>query len=346
MAIVAINSFMKDCEDTNPLGRIESWGTSRTLITDDSPDESTKIAISNHNPKDDQKSQNSCEEFGHNDLLGIPSHQVLAELKEYATEADIDFVCKAAQRNMPQRQTLTLFAKPRRLLAGTSSENTLSKYESIIATLCENLYSLMSQMLKRQILLNPLLDEVICHIGFLAQIYLKSFNAFVQGSNLLEILLNLDLSLPSQCTIGIFSANGTVAHLRRGPDTLMGQSLFNKNSFGVISSTPLVIHTPLISNQGIDVSLTLDTLDLVIKMEPLNNLQLLYPIQSDFCRRWQNGVPDLFCNVEGYSQLNELHFEIKECNLNADTISSNCKTTMFILLPRGMWKGRTCCSNP
>uniref|UniRef100_A0A670JXM9 AP complex subunit beta n=1 Tax=Podarcis muralis TaxID=64176 RepID=A0A670JXM9_PODMU len=49
---------------------------------------------------------------------------------------------------------------------------------------------------------------------------------------------------------------------------------FNKNSFGVIPSTPLAIHTPLMPNQSIDVSLPLNTLGPVMKMEPLNNLQV------------------------------------------------------------------------
>jgi len=45
-------------------------------------------------------------------------------------------------------------------------------------------------------------------------------------------------------------------------------------SFGVIPSTPLAIHTPLMPNQSIDVSLPLNTLGPVMKMEPLNNLQV------------------------------------------------------------------------
>ncbi|KAJ7401919.1 AP-1 complex subunit beta-1 [Pitangus sulphuratus] len=53
---------------------------------------------------------------------------------------------------------------------------------------------------------------------------------------------------------------------------------FNKNSFGVIPSTPLAIHTPLMPNQSIDVSLPLNTLGPVMKMEPLNNLQTLLRI--------------------------------------------------------------------
>ncbi|KAB0391358.1 hypothetical protein E2I00_010689, partial [Balaenoptera physalus] len=55
---------------------------------------------------------------------------------------------------------------------------------------------------------------------------------------------------------------------------------FNKNSFGVIPSTPLAIHTPLMPNQSIDVSLPLNTLGPVMKMEPLNNLQVRLLLHS------------------------------------------------------------------
>ena len=49
---------------------------------------------------------------------------------------------------------------------------------------------------------------------------------------------------------------------------------FNENSFGVIPSTPLAIHTPLTPNQSIDVSLPLNTLGPVMMREPLNNQQV------------------------------------------------------------------------
>ena len=42
---------------------------------------------------------------------------------------------------------------------------------------------------------------------------------------------------------------------------------FNKNRFGVIPSTPLATHTPLMPNQHIDVSLPLNTSGPVRKME-------------------------------------------------------------------------------
>lgn len=42
---------------------------------------------------------------------------------------------------------------------------------------------------------------------------------------------------------------------------------FDKNSLGVIPRTPLVIHTPPMPNQSIDVSLPHNTLGPVMKME-------------------------------------------------------------------------------
>lgn len=45
-------------------------------------------------------------------------------------------------------------------------------------------------------------------------------------------------------------------------------------SFGVIPTTPLPVHTPLMPNQSIDISLPLNTIGPVMKMDPLNNLQV------------------------------------------------------------------------
>ncbi len=45
-------------------------------------------------------------------------------------------------------------------------------------------------------------------------------------------------------------------------------------SFGVIPTTPLPVHTPLMPSQSIDISLPLNTIGPVMKMDPLNNLQV------------------------------------------------------------------------
>lgn len=46
-------------------------------------------------------------------------------------------------------------------------------------------------------------------------------------------------------------------------------------SFGMIPTSPLPIHTPLMPNQSIEVSLPLNTIGPVMKMDPLNNLQVM-----------------------------------------------------------------------
>uniref|UniRef100_A0A673WCH4 AP complex subunit beta n=1 Tax=Salmo trutta TaxID=8032 RepID=A0A673WCH4_SALTR len=57
---------------------------------------------------------------------------------------------------------------------------------------------------------------------------------------------------------------------------------FNKNSFGVIPTTPLPIHNPLMPSQSIEVSLPLNTIGPVMKMDPLNNLQVnSYTVHSE-----------------------------------------------------------------
>uniref|UniRef100_A0A671NCR5 AP complex subunit beta n=1 Tax=Sinocyclocheilus anshuiensis TaxID=1608454 RepID=A0A671NCR5_9TELE len=52
---------------------------------------------------------------------------------------------------------------------------------------------------------------------------------------------------------------------------------FNRNSFGLSPAGPLQVLTPLSPNQTIDVSLPLSMSGPIMKMEPLNNLQVMYP---------------------------------------------------------------------
>lgn len=50
--------------------------------------------------------------------------------------------------------------------------------------------------------------------------------------------------------------------------------LFPACSFGMIPTSPLPIHTPLMPSQTIDLSLPINTIGPVMKMDPLNNLQV------------------------------------------------------------------------
>ncbi|KAF3813077.1 hypothetical protein GH733_000009, partial [Mirounga leonina] len=100
---------------------------------------------------------------------------------------------------------------------------------------------------------------------------------------------------------------------------------FNKNSFGVIPSTPLAIHTPLMPNQSIDVSLPLNTLGPVMKMEPLNNLQVavknnidvfyfscLIPLNVVFVEDGKMERQVFLATWKDIPNENELRFQIKE----------------------------------
>lgn len=52
-------------------------------------------------------------------------------------------------------------------------------------------------------------------------------------------------------------------------------------SFGMIPTSPLPIHTPLMPSQSIDISLPLNTIGPVMKMDPLNNLQVGKPSNTE-----------------------------------------------------------------
>ncbi|KFP66659.1 AP-1 complex subunit beta-1, partial [Cariama cristata] len=49
---------------------------------------------------------------------------------------------------------------------------------------------------------------------------------------------------------------------------------FNRNSFGLAPAAPLQVHAPLAPNQSVEISLPLNTVGSVMKMDPLNNLQV------------------------------------------------------------------------
>uniref|UniRef100_A0A8C7KVQ1 AP complex subunit beta n=1 Tax=Oncorhynchus kisutch TaxID=8019 RepID=A0A8C7KVQ1_ONCKI len=80
---------------------------------------------------------------------------------------------------------------------------------------------------------------------------------------------------------------------------------FNKNSFGVIPTTPLPIHTPLMPSQSIEVSLPLNTIGPVMKMDPLNNLQVnSYTVHSESIQ-----IPSLFpyfVTLQPYSKIDKI----------------------------------------
>jgi hypothetical protein len=55
---------------------------------------------------------------------------------------------------------------------------------------------------------------------------------------------------------------------------------FSLPSFGLAPAAPLQVHAPLSPNQTVEISLPLNTVGSVMKMEPLNNLQVRSPVPS------------------------------------------------------------------
>uniref|UniRef100_A0A3B1J054 Adaptor related protein complex 1 subunit beta 1 n=1 Tax=Astyanax mexicanus TaxID=7994 RepID=A0A3B1J054_ASTMX len=105
---------------------------------------------------------------------------------------------------------------------------------------------------------------------------------------------------------------------------------FNKNSFGMAPAGPLQVLTPLGPNQTVEVSLPLSSTGPVMKMEPLNNLQVAvknnidvfyfscqYPISLLFVEDGKMDRQVFLATWKDIPSDNEAQFQIKDCHLNA-----------------------------
>ncbi|KAG7279498.1 hypothetical protein CRUP_035884 [Coryphaenoides rupestris] len=110
---------------------------------------------------------------------------------------------------------------------------------------------------------------------------------------------------------------------------------FNRNSFGLAPAGPLQVPTPLSPNQTIDVSLPLNTVGPVMKMEPLNNLQVAvknnidvfyfscqYPLSMLFVEDGKMDRQVFLATWKDIPNENEAQFQIKDCHLNSDAASN------------------------
>uniref|UniRef100_A0A672HJM8 AP-2 complex subunit beta n=1 Tax=Salarias fasciatus TaxID=181472 RepID=A0A672HJM8_SALFA len=101
-------------------------------------------------------------------------------------------------------------------------------------------------------------------------------------------------------------------------------------SFGMIPTSPLPIHTPLMPSQSIDISLPINTIGPVMKMDPLNNLQVavknnidvfyfsvLIPLNIFFVEDGKMERQVFLATWKDIPNENELQYQIKECHLNA-----------------------------
>uniref|UniRef100_A0A673H2B8 AP-1 complex subunit beta-1-like n=1 Tax=Sinocyclocheilus rhinocerous TaxID=307959 RepID=A0A673H2B8_9TELE len=128
---------------------------------------------------------------------------------------------------------------------------------------------------------------------------------------------------------------------------------FNKNSFGVIPTTPLPIHTPLMPSQSIDISLPLNTIGPVMKMDPLNNLQVavknnidvfyfstLIPLNVFFVEDGKMERQVFLATWKDIPNENELQYQIKDCHLNADTVSGKLQNTNIYTIAKRNVEGQ------
>ncbi|KAM6111948.1 AP-1 complex subunit beta-1 isoform 7-T7 [Pterocles gutturalis] len=125
---------------------------------------------------------------------------------------------------------------------------------------------------------------------------------------------------------------------------------FNRNSFGLAPAAPLQVHAPLAPNQSVEISLPLNTVGSVMKMDPLNNLQVavknnidvfyfstLYPLHILFVEDGKMERQMFLATWKDIPNENEAQFQIKDCSLNADTISSKLQgSNIFTVAKRNV----------
>lgn len=128
---------------------------------------------------------------------------------------------------------------------------------------------------------------------------------------------------------------------------------FNKNSFGITPVQPLQVPTPLQPNSTVDVSLALNTLGPVQKMDPLTNLQVaiknnvdvfyfscLAPIHIFCC---EDGAMDKRLFLSTWKEIptqNEVQFTIENVTLNVEQVSQKLQSNNIFTIARRNVEGQ------
>ncbi|XP_071379236.1 AP-1 complex subunit beta-1 isoform X2 [Centroberyx affinis] len=128
---------------------------------------------------------------------------------------------------------------------------------------------------------------------------------------------------------------------------------FNRNSFGLAPAGPLQVLTPLSPNQTIEVALPLNTVGPVMKMEPLNNLQVAvknnidvfyfscqYPISMLFVEDGKMERQVFLATWKDIPNDNESQFQIKDCHLNSDAASSKLQGSNIFTIAKRTVEGQ------
>uniref|UniRef100_H9GEZ2 AP complex subunit beta n=1 Tax=Anolis carolinensis TaxID=28377 RepID=H9GEZ2_ANOCA len=125
---------------------------------------------------------------------------------------------------------------------------------------------------------------------------------------------------------------------------------FNRNSFGLAPAAPLQVHAPLAPNQSVELSLPLNTVGSVMKMDPLNNLQVavknnidvfyfstLYPLHILFVEDGKMERQMFLATWKDIPNENEAQFQIKDCPLSADAVSTKLQgSNIFTIAKRNV----------
>uniref|UniRef100_A0A8C5ZV36 AP complex subunit beta n=1 Tax=Marmota marmota marmota TaxID=9994 RepID=A0A8C5ZV36_MARMA len=128
---------------------------------------------------------------------------------------------------------------------------------------------------------------------------------------------------------------------------------FNRNSFGLAPAAPLQVHAPLSPNQTVETSLPLNTVGSVMKMEPLNNLQVavknnidvfyfstLYPLHILFVEDGKMDRQMFLATWKDIPNENEAQFQIRDCALNAETVSSKLQSSNIFTIAKRNVEGQ------
>uniref|UniRef100_A0A480P8Y4 AP complex subunit beta n=1 Tax=Sus scrofa TaxID=9823 RepID=A0A480P8Y4_PIG len=128
---------------------------------------------------------------------------------------------------------------------------------------------------------------------------------------------------------------------------------FNRNSFGLAPAAPLQVHAPLSPNQTVEISLPLNTVGSVMKMEPLNNLQVavknnidvfyfstLYPLHILFVEDGKMDRQMFLATWKDIPNENEAQFQIRDCPLNAEAVSSRLQSSNIFTVAKRNVEGQ------
>ncbi|XP_069475370.1 AP-1 complex subunit beta-1 [Ambystoma mexicanum] len=128
---------------------------------------------------------------------------------------------------------------------------------------------------------------------------------------------------------------------------------FNRNSFGLAPAAPLQIHAPLSPNQTVEVSLPLNTVGSVMKMDPLNNLQVAvknnidvfyfstpYPLHILFVEDGKMERQMFLATWKDIPNENEAQFQIKDCPLNTDNITNKLQANNIFTIAKRNVEGQ------